>query len=79
MFAVWRCFRRKAQPAPEQATDPADELRARLEESRAREQPSPPHPAAETPAAAPDERRRSLHADARARLDELKGPAKEEG
>ena len=71
-FAVWRWRRRK----PEVEEDPADSLRAKLEESRAVAGERERFEEGETrvdEAADPDTRRRSVHQDARARLDELRG------
>jgi hypothetical protein len=70
-FAVWRWFRRKrtADPAP----DPADTLRAKLDESRAATaERDEPEQEAELD---PDARRRSVHEQARARLDDLQDDA----
>ena len=66
-FAVWRWFRRK--PAQTRTLDPADTLRAKLDESRAaaaeRDEP------VEQEELDPDARRRDVHEQARARLDDL--------
>ncbi len=72
-LAVWRWLRRKPRPAPE--PDPADALRARLDESRALVGERDEFEDGETPVdeADPDARRRSVHDQARARLDELRG------
>ena len=72
-LAVWRWRRRKAEPHVEE--DPAESLRARLEESRAVVDERERFEEKETPVdeADPDERRRSVHDDARARIDELRG------
>jgi hypothetical protein len=71
-FAVWRWLRRKPKPAPE--PDPADALRARLDESRALVGERDEFEDGETPVdeADPEARRRSVHEEARARLDELR-------
>ena len=66
-FAAWH-WRRRRQPPLE--ADPAESLRAKLEESRASAE---PHPEPSTEEAGPDARRRSIHEDARARIDELRG------
>jgi hypothetical protein len=68
-LAVWK-WRRRPRPV-EQAHDPAESLRAKLEESRAAAEPVT-EPAV-TEAADPDTRRRSVHEDARARIEELRG------
>jgi hypothetical protein len=65
-FAAWR-WRRHSRPAAE--ADPAESLRAKLEESRAAAEPEAP-PVDEGD---PDARRRSVHEDARARIEELRG------
>jgi len=72
-LTVWRWLRRKPAPAP--APDPADTLRAKLEESRAVIDEREAFEDGETPVdeADPDARRRSVHDAARARLDELRG------
>jgi len=72
-FAVWRWLRRKPRRAPE--PDPADALRARLDESRALVGERDEFEGGETPVdeADPDARRRSVHEQARERLDELRG------
>jgi hypothetical protein len=75
-FAVWRWLRRKpasAGPAPQD--DPADALRAKLEESRALVGERDAFEEGETPVdqADPNARRRSVHDEARARIDELRG------
>ena len=72
-LTVWRWLRRKPEPAP--TPDPADVLRAKLEESRALVDERDAFEDGETPVdqADPEARRRSVHEQARARLDELKG------
>jgi hypothetical protein len=74
-FGMWRLLRRRQKPAPAPAHDPADALRAKLEESRALVDERDAFEEGETPVdqADPDARRRSVHEDARARLDELRG------
>jgi hypothetical protein len=73
-FAVWRWLRRKPRPVPAPAEDPADALRAKLEESRALVGERDVFEEGETPVdeADLDARRRSVHEQARARLEELK-------
>jgi hypothetical protein len=80
-FAVWRWFRRKPKPAPAPAPDPADALRAKLEESRALVDERETFEEGETPVdeADPEARRRSVHEQARSRLDELRGDGEEQG
>ncbi|MFL5973042.1 MAG: hypothetical protein ACJ750_11715 [Gaiellaceae bacterium] len=76
--AVWRTVRRKPRPASE--SDPrADELRARLDESRAVVDDREEFEGAETtvdavePVPEPGERRRSVHAEGRAAVDKMRG------
>jgi len=78
-FAVWQWLRRKPRAAPAPAQDPADALRAKLEESRALVDERDAFEEGETPVdeADPEARRRSVHEQARARLDELKKPIDE--
>ncbi len=69
---MWRWRRRK----PQVEEDPAESLRAKLEESRAVADERDRFEERETPvdkAADPDARRRSVHEGARARIDELRG------
>ena len=74
-FAVWRWFRRKSTPASAAHDDPADALRARLEESRELVGERDAFEDGETPVdeADPEARRRSVHEQARARIDDLRG------
>jgi hypothetical protein len=69
-LAVWRFVRRK----PKTAADPAESLRAKLEESRALVEERDTFEEGETPVdeADPNARRRSVHEQARERLDELR-------
>lgn len=76
--ALWRTVRRKSRPEP--PSDPrADELRARLDESRAVVEDRDEFEAAETTVdaaeavPAPEERRRSVHAEGRAAVDKMRG------
>jgi hypothetical protein len=71
--AVWRWRRRKPQVVE---TDPAESLRAKLEESRKVVDERDSLEERETPvdeAADPEARRQSVHEEARARIDELRG------
>jgi hypothetical protein len=71
-LAVWRWRRRK----PQVEQDPAESLRAKLEESRAVVDERDRFEERETPvdeAADPEARRRTVHEEARARIDELRG------
>jgi hypothetical protein len=68
-LAVWRWRRRKHAVVEE---DPAGSLRARLEESRAAADVASEASVAVVDAD-PDARRKSVHEDARTRIDELRG------
>jgi len=61
--------RRPAAPATEPDADPADELRRKLDETRARAEPEPDVELTEDL----DERRREVHDRARAAADEMRG------
>jgi hypothetical protein len=76
VFAIWRWFRRRPEPVSEPAPDPADALRAKLEESRAVVDEREAFEEGETTVDAapdPESRRREVHEQARARIDELRG------
>jgi hypothetical protein len=65
----WRLRRRRPEPAP----DPAEELKRKLDESRAAEpDPAPPPAAPEQPETGVDERRRAVHERGRAAIDEMR-------
>jgi hypothetical protein len=69
---IFKWFRRGTPPEP--ATDPADELRRKLDESRGGE-PAPAEPPAaepETPEAGLEERRRAVHDRGRAAIDGMR-------
>lgn len=71
-FRRWRKSRKEAQagvPAVESATDPADELRRKLAESRDDVVPDEVDP---PPAASVADRRADVHEQGRAVLDEMK-------
>ena len=82
-FGMWRWLRRrraawaaaKEAPAPSTAENPADALRAKLDESRGLVDEREAFEEGETPVdeADLDARRRSVHDQARARMDELRG------
>jgi hypothetical protein len=74
-FGMWRWLRRKPKSAPASAQDPADTLRAKLDESRTLVDEREAFEEGETPVdeADPDARRRSVHDRTRARIDELRG------
>jgi hypothetical protein len=81
---AYRFWRRRpqaaAQPSPEptreQQDDRADELRAKLAETRAADEPLPAEPEGpaepEEPPEAVEERRRRVHEEGRATLDQMK-------
>ena len=75
--AVYRWLRRRSQveaPVAEsesaESDERADELRARLAETRASDEPSPAEP--DEPPEAVEERRQRVHDEGRAALDEMK-------
>jgi hypothetical protein len=72
-LAVLRFLRRRPAPAPP-PPDPAAKLRAKLEESRSVADDRDEFEGGETPVdeADPDARRRTVHEQARATLDELR-------
>jgi hypothetical protein len=63
--AVYRAFRRR--PPAAAVPDPADALKAKLAASRAAQEEEAPAPAGV------EERRRSVHEQARAAIDEMQG------
>jgi hypothetical protein len=66
----WRLRRRRS---PEPAVDPAEELKRKLDESRAQPAaPEPPPAEPEEPKAPLDERRREVHERGRAAIDEMR-------
>jgi hypothetical protein len=80
--ALWRTVRRRPEPTP--LVDPrAEELRARLDESRAVVDDREEFEGAETTVDAaeavpdPEERRRSVHAEGRAAVDRMRGPSED--
>jgi hypothetical protein len=58
------------EPTTEEQDDRADELRAKLAESRVEGEPPPAEP--EQPSEAVEERRRRVHEEGRAALDDMK-------
>ena len=75
ILAIWRWFRRRPEAVSEPAADPAAELKAKLEESRAVVDEREAFEEGETTVDAapdPESRRREVHEQARARLDELR-------
>jgi hypothetical protein len=82
VLVVARRRRRRSEPEPFPAADPADELRRKLDESRALDAERDEFEAGETPVdqAEPagetvESRRRKVHDDARAAADEMTGRA----
>ncbi|HEY2353577.1 MAG TPA: hypothetical protein VGH79_01590 [Gaiellaceae bacterium] len=80
-YRFWK-RRRKLAPAtspaaeaPEATDDRAEELRAKLAESRTSDEPSPAEPA--EPEDSLEERRRRVHEDGRAAIDEMQGGGEE--
>ncbi len=78
---IFKWFRRGSPPAPaaDLAADPAEELRRKLEESRA-DEPTPTEPSVaepEAPEAGLDERRRAVHDRGRAAIDAMRVPPDE--
>jgi hypothetical protein len=78
LAALWRTVRRK--PRPDAAADPrAEQLRARLDESRGVAEDREEFEAAETTVDAveavpdPEERRRAVHAEGREAVDRMRG------
>lgn len=73
-YRLWKRWRRPevAATAPAaEADDRAEELRAKLAETRAHEEPAPPEP--EAHAESVEERRRRVHEEGRAAIDEMHG------
>jgi hypothetical protein len=80
---AYRFWRRRSQLEPEPSLKPetaaeptepddrAEELREKLAETRAEDEPSPPDEPAEPPEAV-EERRQRVHEEGRATLDEMK-------
>lgn len=78
LAALWRSVRRNRRPEP--VSDPrAEELRARLDESRTVVEDREEFEAAETPVdaaeavPAPEDRRRAVHAEGRAAVEKMRG------
>jgi hypothetical protein len=73
-IAAYKWFRGRPQvavePAPVEPDERAEELRAKLAENRASEEPSPAEP--EEPPEAVEERRQRVHDEARSALDEMR-------
>jgi hypothetical protein len=79
LFKSWRSSAPAptSAPAAEETDDRAEELRAKLAESRGSEEPSPTEPASGGPSESPespeslDERRRRVHEEGRAAIDRM--------
>jgi hypothetical protein len=73
-IAAYKWFRGRPQvavePTPVEPDERAEELRAKLAENRASEEPSPAEP--EEPPEAVEERRQRVHDEARSALDEMR-------
>ncbi len=78
LYRLWKRWRGDEveswpEPAPaEEADERAEELRAKLAETRVAEQPSP-LPAEPDRPETPEERRRRVHEEGRAAVDEMRG------
>jgi hypothetical protein len=70
LFGLRVLLRRR--PAPASAPDPADDLRARLAETRATAEALDDEAASPEPEPAADDRRADVHARARQAMDELR-------
>ena len=80
LAALYRSLKRRPEPAPPQADDPAAALKAKLAEARAAGDDRAEFESGEKPVdEAPDvdTRRRDVHEQARAAIDEMRGPAGE--
>ncbi len=81
LAALWRAVRRRSPGYTEPIADPrAEDLRARLDESRAVVDDREEFEGAETPVdkaepvpADPDDRRRTVHAEGRSAVDRMRG------
>jgi len=72
---LWLVRRLRRRRAVEEGPDPADELRRKLDESRAAEdEPSEAPPEEAAPAEDLDERRRQAHDRGRSALDQMQDP-----
>lgn len=76
-YSLWSRRRKPAAatgPAPEERDDRAEELRAKLAETRASEEPAPADPSPAEPRESPEsveERRRRVHEEGRAAIDRM--------
>jgi hypothetical protein len=72
-YRLWKRWRKPVAataPAAEEIDDRAEELRAKLAETRASEEPAPEDP---EPSDSIEERRRRVHEEGRAAIDEMHG------
>jgi hypothetical protein len=75
-LAAYRAFKRRPEPPAAPEPDPAEELKARLAAARAAADDREAFESGETTVDAapdPDTRRRSVHEQARAAIDEMRG------
>jgi hypothetical protein len=75
-MAAYRAFRRRPETPQPAGAGPAEELRAKLAEARAAAGDREEFEAGETPideAADPEARRRAVHEQGRAAIDEMRG------
>jgi hypothetical protein len=70
--AAW-LLRRLRRRSPEPVDDPAEELRRKLDETRAPSDAEPEPEPPPAPEAGIDERRRAVHERARSALDDMRG------
>ena len=71
LFKRWRRPAVATTPAAEETDDRAEELRAKLAETRASEEPAPAEPGESEDSV--EERRRRVHEEGRAAIDEMHG------
>jgi hypothetical protein len=74
VYRLWKRWRGEAaaEPVPAEGPDErAEELRAKLAENRASDEPSPAEPG--EPEESVEERRRRVHDEGRAAIDEMRG------
>jgi hypothetical protein len=76
VYKLWKRWRGEEpepwpEPAPSEASDPAEELRSKLAETRAGDEPPPPAEP-EAPESL-EERRRRVHEEGRAAIDDMRG------
>jgi hypothetical protein len=76
VYKLWKRWRGEEpepwpEPAPSEESDPAEELRSKLAETRAGDEPPPPAEP-EAPESL-EERRRRVHEEGRAAIDDMRG------